>query len=491
MGVYLGLVSHDKAFTSLKQPGLIINNFSVVAEEEMKRLRKLIYTTYDGDYISNLPTCDCGEIKGVPNLGVMCTNCGKEVVDTSNQELEPILWIKSPEGVRKLISPLVVSLLSETFTSNEFNVIRWFCDYSYNPKTVIPDWMQTVLESKFQRGYNNFIDNFYDIINFLATLRPFRGKNTNTEQLLELIERHRLDAYNPVFSSHIPLPNKAMLILEQNNSGNYTDKTVKDVVDAANIMAGIDSPLVQMKIRSKELRVAKTLWKLSDYYTEYIKTGAAKKEGLIRKHILATRSHWSARAVITSITNNHKYDELHVPWGVAVGALKLHIFNKLIKRGNTPNEMLGKVSKYAVTYNREIDDILNELIEESPYDGIPVTFGRNPSLVRASIQLMNITKVKKDTSDTTISMSILSVKGPNADFDGDEMGAMLALDNKTADMVYELAPHKSVGSLTEPYGISKNLSLPKPALSVMASWMEDRDDGPVTTDDMSFMESLA
>lgn len=45
-------------------------------------------------------------------------------------------------------------------------------------------------------------------------------------------------------------------------------------------------------------------------------------------------------------------------------------------------------------------------------------FEYTPSLERGSVQLTRITKVKTDPAIPTVSISILIVKGLNADFDG-------------------------------------------------------------------------
>ncbi len=62
-----------------------------------------------------------------------------------------------------------------------------------------------------------------------------------------------------------------------------------------------------------------------------------------------------------------------------------------------------------------LDAIFRELIEESPYMGIPVIFQRNPSLSRASAQLLYVTRVKTNPADNTIGVSTLVISGSNAD----------------------------------------------------------------------------
>jgi len=84
---------------------------------------------------------------------------------------------------------------------------------------------------------------------------------------------------------------------------------------------------------------------------------------------------------------------------------------------------------------------------------------------------MFITLVKTDPSIPTISLSILSVVGLNADFDGDQLNGTLSIDEYTANELKALAPHKSVFDLNAPRKVSKNLSIPKPVVSTIANFM--------------------
>ena len=58
-------------------------------------------------------------------------------------------------------------------------------------------------------------------------------------------------------------------------------------------------------------------------------------------------------------------------------------------------------------YDPIIAEILDELIVESAYKGIPVMILRNPSLFQSSTLLMYITEFKKDVQDRTVSLSQL------------------------------------------------------------------------------------
>ena len=165
----------------------------------------------------------------------------------------------------------------------------------------------------------------------------------------------------------------------------------------------------------KQNRVVKALCELSEFYEGIYKTTFAKKTGIFRKHVFGSRAHFSFRAVISSLTGEHRYDEIHIPWGIGVSVFRIHLANKLKRRGFTPNQTFQILSEYAQRYHPLLDELFEELIRETPGGrGLSCTQQRNPSLKRGSAQAVYITHVKKDPSIPTVSISILSVKGMNA-----------------------------------------------------------------------------
>jgi len=198
-----------------------------------------------------------------------------------------------------------------------------------------------------------------------------------------------------------------------------------------------------------------------------MKDSVGGKEGLSRSHLFAGRLHHTFRGVIVSLTDNHDYDELHIPWSIAVMVLKVHILNKLFRRGYTPKQAFSFINEHIVVYNPLMDEIFQELIAESPYGGIPCTFGRNPTLVRGSIQLFRITKVKTDPEINAISLSVLAIKNPNADFDGDALNGILILDDAMYQKLRKLAPHYSALDTRKPRTISRGLDFYSPFVSTL------------------------
>ncbi len=416
MGVHLQLVDFDDLFFKKgRVEPIIINDFNESSEEERDAFNQKIYTRYCNDLLSNLPSCECGEIVGEHNAGVKCQACGTVVQTPLEQKLESLVWMRAPDGVKALINPLVWTQLSHRFTISGFNIIQWICDTTYNPPNKIPAVVAKLQAAGIIRGYNNFIEHFDSILNMMFSMREFNKGKKIVKGKLDPLQEELQNNKSCVFSQFIPLPNRTLLVIDETNVGIYADPVMVSAINAIRTMVSIDAPMSSHSLRTKENRTVKTLAEMSEFYDGIYRTMMATKEGVFRKHVFGTRSHWSGRAVISSLTDKHKYSELHIPWGIGVTVLRVHLFNKLLRRDYTPNGAIAFLNAFSQKYHPLLDELFTLLIAESPYIGIPVVFQRNPSLERGSAQTMFITHVKTNVDIPTISTSIMSVVGFNAD----------------------------------------------------------------------------
>lgn len=366
MSVYQSLVCFDKLFNQLKEPPIIVNDLIDSSEEDKERIKNHIFTKFSSDMLSSLPSCDCGDIKGTFNVGVLCGNCNTVVSSSLDQAIEPILWMRAPKGVKKLINPTVWYMLSERFTRSGFNVIQWICDSTYRTNVKIPPALNDVQIAGISRGYNYFVDNFFYIIDTLYSLKTFKQNKDGPDYLRELLYNSK----DAIFSDYLPLPNKAILIIDETNVGTYVDPIVTGAIDAIQTITGIDSSLSQHSVRVKENRTIKAIDKLAEFYVDYYKNSLAKKSGIFRKHIFGSRSHFSFRTVISSLTDPHDHREIHIPWPVATSVFRIHLINKLTRLGQTVNQAIEYLNQHAYKYSDLLNNIFIELINESPNQGI-------------------------------------------------------------------------------------------------------------------------
>lgn len=501
MGIGLDMENHDREFACAKHTPLIINDIIRISEDEKTKHSQLIYTTYTGDVLSNLPSCECGAIKRESDIGVRCDICDTVVTSKIEEELEPLVWIRAPKGVTALINPDAWLLMSEKFTKPGFEPIRWICDTSYQvpPKHLaIVDEMLGIMEHKgLRRGLNGFYERFEDYLDMLFNLRAYRGRkkvfDPTIDPMLQLDPLHRLllQKRDCVFCKHIPLINRALLVLEENTHGTFYDPIITGAIDAIHMMEGIDTDISPHSQRVRENRAVKVIAQLAVFYENIIKDMFAGKTGLYRKHIFGSRSHFSFRAVISSLTARHNYLEIHIPWGIGISVFRIHLANKLKRRGFSPNEIAALLNGYAERFHPLIAQLFEELLHETGNPlGVSCLFQRNPSLERGSAQAGYISKIKTDVLDPSVSISILDVKGLNADFDGDQINFTLSLDYKTEKALEPLAPHKSTFDLNSPRKVSSNLSMPKPAIATQANWLEAGEDDDRMAEKLARFEAL-
>lgn len=482
MGVHLSLVNFDQAFRfhSGRTP-TILNDVPAFSEDDRQKLSQLIMMTYSSDLLSNVPSCECRKISGKYNLGVTCVSCGTEVKEILGEDLQPLTWIRAPKGVKKLINPIVWTMLKRRFNVDKFNVVKWLCDTTYHPEPgVTPEVLALVREIRIngqpiKQGYNYFVENFDAIIYELLQLKTFRTKRGRTDALWKLLQDQR----ECVFSDHLPIPHRTLMVRETNDTGNYVDPITTGGLDALHMIAGMDTEYNTSPVYVRENRTVKTIDQLSIFYENTYRVTLASKEGIYRKHVFATRSHFSFRAVVSSITDHHDYDEIHIPWGVATSVFRIHLMNKLLRIGYTPNEVIAFIDEHAQKHHPLLEQLFNEIITEAPNGkGVAATINRNPSLQRGSMQLVYITKVKTDVMVPTVSLSILIINAMNCDFDGDALQFTVLIDQIIEQGMQPLAPHMSAFGLRNPREVADIMSMPKPVVSTISNWMEAPLDPP-------------
>jgi hypothetical protein len=482
LGIHLSLVNFDKVFNTLSQEPVIVNDLPAFTEANLDMIHKTIYVRHTPDMLSNVPTCTCGKSKGEYRLNTMCPYCHTEVRPVVAEQLETITWIRAPRGVDGLMNPIVWTMMSERFSIGSFNLIQYLTDPQYRvPENQVGKFTPITDQLPFERGMNSFIKNFKEIKDFLFSLNIFKSRvkgRVTTDFLRKLLDE------NPeaIFSTKLPIPHRSLLVVEDGTSGGvYLDEFTPKAINAVLTLAGIDTPSskgeLTTSLRLRESRAVRAVARLAEYYYYVCSKRLAKKEGIFRKHVFATRSHFSFRAVVASITEPHHHEQIYIPWGVATSVFQLHLTNKLYRLGFTPNESQDFLHRYATTHHPLLELLFKELLAESPDPrGIPATLNRPPSLKRGSIQAVFISRIKNPDEGQTVSMSILIVRPLNCDFDGDALQFTLALDGYIANALKNLAPYKNSFSLDNIRAISSAMEHSKTVVATTSNWMETEEE---------------
>lgn len=412
MGVHLRLVNHDTLFNKATHTAIVVNHFDLHSQAHLEHLNELIYTTYDDDALEVLPHCDCKYLKGAHNVGVKCPECGTYCLSVTERPLESALWIAAPEGVDAMINPEVWIILSKKLMDGGVSVLEWLTNPSYHvPDEKLPLSIKKLKEKNVPRGLNHFYRHFDEIMDLLINGKVIKnGKLEEREELLVFLQENR----DAIFSKHLPIPSKLAFITEKTPMGTYADPTMGPAVEAIRTISGIENSITPLTQKKRESRTVKAIMQLSEYYETFFSKSLGPKAGWFRKHVYGSRVHFSFRAVISSISDPHDYEEVHLPWSMSVMFFKVHLISKLLKRGFTPNEALRHIHKHTLKYDLLIDEIFQELISEAG-GSIPILLQRNPSLTRGSIQQLKVTKIKTDPNVNTISLSVLILAAFNAD----------------------------------------------------------------------------
>ena len=415
-GIYLDVIDFDLMMQMSSTPPTFANDLDINELESRRKLQEKLYTHYESDTIDNIPSCSCQHYKDARYYGMVCDRCGTTVMIPSERPIESALWIRAPEGVLALINPLVYTNLVSTFKKNGVSIIEWMIDPHYKAPRNGHQVIARLEALGIQRGLNYFISHFDAIINILTANTVFSNKKKAPLQRFKAwIERNREN----LFPQALPVPSKLSFILEDIEVGRFADHAMADALDAVSTIASLNSGVTAPTQQQKENRAVKACAQLASFYEGQCRTTLGDKPGLFRRHVFGTRPAMSFRAVITSLSANHRYDEMHLPWSLAVSLFRVHIYNYLLRMSLSPMEARKHIAEAIVKVDPVVEQILNTLITtHSSSCGWPSMFQRNPSLKRLSAQRLFITKVKTDIEDYTIGFSVLVLKGMNADFDG-------------------------------------------------------------------------
>lgn len=472
--------NHDQAFHMLSRPPIIANDYDLSIEADRQALNNHLRVSYDTDMFSVKPKCGCGHLQGGDKVGRVCTKCGTKVTTVTEEDIESQLWLRVPNNVTAFINPQLWLLFFEPFVIKGFNPLEWFADRSYTPAKGGADYknkdIYNVCERmKIERGLNSLIANFDLIVTTLLNSQVVREQSTSQDVLRqrnELYQKYR----HSFFCQHLPMPSKLMFVVEANATGRYAAPEMKLALDAAlTVCSAKQDVSTQRDVRFNESIAIKVVRQISKFYATHDSDNFAGKLGLLRKNIAGAKHPWTGRCVITSHTGDHDMDEVILPRCLAIPMLKYHIINKLRRRNYTPTQCLKLIQAGIKQTIPVMDEVLDELLAESPTASIRVYVQRNPTLRWLSNRRFHCRTINRDPNDISIRISTLSIKSSNADFDGDELNVMLQLDNISANYAEAFGSHNCVLDMNTPLKISADVGLPGTLISTMNRWMYSHD----------------
>jgi hypothetical protein len=414
-GVYLRLINYQELIHRISVEPVFLNDLDTETKAGKERLVSLTRSNYEGDSLSIIPSCECGELRGERKKGRCCKICQTNVVSAAEKPIESNVWIRPPKDIDSLMNPMAWTILADAFTSSGLNILEWICDDKYQP----PESQMFIIDrlrelgigvTSQDRGWNYFCRNFDLIIDILISHKFCRKTNKDHRDSVFQFYRENRELF---FTPYLPIPNKIAFVTEKTPVGIYADSGMKSAQDAIQTITSIDESEGGTNLRSRENKTCRTIMQLAAYYDHHCRTVIGKKEGWFRKHVFGTRVPYAGRTVITSLACRHHYDELHIPWTYAVSLFRIHLTNKLFRLGYSPKQTNTLIIQAANQWSPLFADLFKELIAEAPGLGIACILHRNPTLARGSAQHFYITKVKDNVDINSISMSTLTLKAPN------------------------------------------------------------------------------
>lgn len=414
------LINFEEEYQKLHTTPIIANTIDVSTEEGKEVFNSLLLSVYEGDSLKPAPQCSCviEPLRGKFRVGEVCSKCGDPVEEVFDTDIVSNIWLVPLPDTGAFITPLAWDFLQKSMRLDSTDCLRYLVDPYYSIKgRKVPPRLKVIIDElipKYGRGLKSFYENFDEFMEYFIHKSNKSNSKQNIKRLLDLdaFIKHNRDR---IFTRFLPVPNRVMFPVEKNGNTQYANANISLIVDAVRVIQEGQSRSESLSHNALESRMIKCIELFSKYHYENIKKPIGSKNGFIRQHIFGGRWHFSSRAVIVSIYEPHDFRELHLPWAVAMEQYHVQLVNKLLKRGLDPQSAYDLLKKHSITYSPTIDEIFKELIDESPYLGLPIVLQRNPTLRRPSAILVYVTKVKTDCTDHTISISTGNLTGMNAD----------------------------------------------------------------------------
>lgn len=467
MGTSFGIPSLDEKLHNLKNEPIFLDSIDTTTLEGRRIKNNFLYAKYNDGIIDVAMSCDCGALKTNQYHGKRCSYCNTVVQSRVDRIFEPRLWYRKPNGIEKLFNPIAWIMLGTNLSIGNFNIIAYFCDRTRDLAIRDESSGKYIEQLPFERGYNNFILNYEEIINALIVPKIISSKKKRL-MFQEWFNRYK----DFLFTDCIPLPNRDFVVMEQTGNARYSHSTNVSAIDAINTLDLVNKSIYSANGARTEKRLVMFYEQITEYYNVTLSKFIGTKHGIMRKNIFGEYQAWTGRCVMTSICGPHAYDEVELPWAMSLRLFRVHLHGMLMKRYDlSPNEIEEKLQR-AVTYiDPIISELLDELIETAYQGSCCIILGRNPTIYKGNILRLRCRTIKRDVNDMTLGVSILVVRLMNGDFDGDEGNITLCVDNKMTDSVNAFGPHTNILEESSCWKVSKNIGLPAPLIANTNSYL--------------------
>jgi hypothetical protein len=455
------------------------------------------------DTEDSIAACECGELTGNYYEGTRCKVCGSVCESSLFNEIKNDIWLSIPNTITAVLNPQVYSILGTWLGSiAKIPVLEGILDMERTPEPIQGTPFFT------GQGFNWFYDNFESIIDYFITSHPIRAKRTTGPHIRAFLTKSR----NDIWCTKLPILSRVVQpITKHSNSVRYADPDLRFLMKAIFTLGStlISEKMMRFTVNHVERNFYKVYARFIEYTNNILTEKLPKKPALLRKHVFGTRYHFTGRSVVIAMMGQHEADEVYLPWKLGIMMYKYHIISVLINHhGCTVFQANDRVMTAINVYDHTLDLIIQKLIQDCPTKGLPILMNRNPSLKIAAIQLVYVTKIKpalkvdpfidvaiasndesiisvdsdgfaaiyqldddpvrsnkspkvdktystvhdavvRYVEDGTIEVSPLIIRGPNIDFDGDELNILLLCEADEVAKFHNVHPYNRIISSSE------------------------------------------
>lgn len=442
---------------------VILNNLKGGDQEQIEETMKMVRTIHDGEFLSNVASCSCGKLTGNYRIGETCSDCKtNNVLDKG--KYDPDLWcIKLTDT--PFIAPMFWMLFNGVI-SNSIDTLLYLSDVNYKHTAKIePAVMKLAKSNGFGRNYKFVINNMEFILEFLANTLPVKKREE-----MEDIRRIYIRDKSIIYSTYLPMFTKKIFITEVNGSYKITQKSIATPI--TNVLRFMKQANLKETDLENELIMAKTIASMVATADTFFRESLTGKPGGMRTKEHAIKAPFSGRCVGTSIVKSHDMEVCELPWSVGVTLFRAQLVGRLVRKlGYSLKDAKILITESIQNYSQVLGDLMQEIIDESPYDGYPLMVVRNPTLLPSSLLFLRFKTVKKDTTDTTISLSVLLMTFLAGDFDGDEYSFGLLLDEFMASGFQNLEPSRTVMSYDKVAEVNDVITITKASATAISNFI--------------------
>lgn len=453
---------------------IFANDLEVTTTEGREKLNRLIMTKYSNDTLSNVPSCECGNLFGPEHLNEICEVCGDTCETMLNRPVYPMVWLRAPGDVKAFINPSVWYDLSKTMNKAGCDDLEWLTNPKYVPEGKLSIRIQRLQEQGVGRGINFFVDNFESVMRAYIAAWRTRGDKPRPEREAFIDYCELLIARpNYIFSKYLPMPSRTTIVMEESNEQRYLEKNIAELTNPMMMLIRADQSSRRNNLGIMEQKTVSAIKQFYPFYIQFCKDIMSKKPGMLRKNIAGAKVGNTARAVIVSNHGPHRYDEIHFPWKASISLFRIHLYNLCLKDDLTPKQTFQLFLESATKCTDRMSNYLDELLRLAGPDGIEVIMNRTPTLSRLSICMHRILKILKDPRMASIVIGVLAIKQYNADFDGDAMAVYHPVDQRHTNRFKPFMQHHSILCMRNPRKFASTANLPDACARLVTNYLLD------------------